>query len=165
MALDAYLRIKGQNSGIVKGSATQKGRENKIIVIAASHEVIAPHDPQSGHRTGHHMHKPFIITKESDKSSPVLYNMLVNNENILEWDLQFWAPSFATGQEILTHTVKLVNAHITSINFCMPNSRNPELVRYAEYEEIAFTYQKIIWTWNDGRTKPTATDDWESNAV
>jgi type VI secretion system secreted protein Hcp len=163
MALNAYLRIKGQKTGEVKGSVKEKGREGKIMVIAVSHEIVSPRDPQSGLPTGQRMHKPFIITKESDKSSPVLYNMLVNNENILEWELQFFSPVVApagVGQEVQTHTVKLVNANIASINFRMPNNKNPELSRYVEYEEIAFTYQKIIWTWNDGGI--TAADDWEA---
>jgi type VI secretion system secreted protein Hcp len=167
MALNAYLRIKGQKTGDVKGSVTQKGREGRIMVIAASHAIVSPRDLQSGLPTGKRMHKPFTITKDSDKSSPVLYNMLIINENILEWELQFWAPALSspsgTGQEVQSHTVKLVNANIASINFCMPNNKNPELMRYVEYEEIAFTYQKIIWTWNDGGI--TAADDWEAPSV
>ena len=34
MALNAYLKMKGQKSGEVKGSVTQKGREDTIMVIA-----------------------------------------------------------------------------------------------------------------------------------
>jgi type VI secretion system secreted protein Hcp len=161
MALNAYLKIKGQKTGEVKGSVTQKGCQGKIMVIAASHEIVSPRDAASGLPTGKPTHKPFTITKESDQASPVLYNMLVNNENILEWELQFWSPSAATGQEIQSHTVKLVNANIASIKFFMPNTKNPELTRYVEYEDITFTYRKIIWTWNDGGI--TASDDWVSN--
>ena len=40
---------------------------------------------------------------------------------------------------------------------------NPELSRFAEYEHIAFTYQKVIWTWKDGGI--TAEDDWEAPVV
>jgi type VI secretion system secreted protein Hcp len=88
--------------------------------------------------------------------------MLVNNETLVEWELQFWSPSPSaapgTGQEIQTHSVKLLNASIASINFCMPNSRNPDLMRYVEYEQVAFTYPRIIWTWTQGGI--TAADDW-----
>ena len=37
---------------------------------------------------------------------------------------------------------------------------HPELMKFAEYEEIAFTYQKIIWTWIQGGI--SAEDDWET---
>ena len=36
-----------------------------------------------------------LITKELDKATPLLYNALVNNENISEWQLQFWRPQGA----------------------------------------------------------------------
>ena len=164
MALNAYLKLKGQKSGEIKGSVTQKGRENKIMVIAVSHEIISPRDAASGLPTGKRMHKPFVITKELDKSSPLLYNMLTMNENIPEWELQFWTPQLkavgGTGTEIQHYTIKLTNANIASINFRMANNKHPDLMKFAEYEEVAFTYQKIEWSWTDGGI--TAMDDWES---
>jgi type VI secretion system secreted protein Hcp len=162
MALNAYLNLKGQKQGQIKGSVTQKGREGKIMVIAVSHEIVSPRDAASGLPTGKRQHKPFVITKELDKSSPLLYNALVNNENITEFVLQFWSPkqgaATGAGVEFQHYTVKLTNANIADIRFIMLNNKNPELMRYAEYEEIAFTYQKIEWTWTDGGI--TSQDDW-----
>ena len=54
----------------------------------------------------------------------------------------------------------MLNAWFASINFCMPNSKNPDLVRYEEYEQVAFTNQKMIWTSNLGGL--TAAHDWSS---
>jgi type VI secretion system secreted protein Hcp len=167
MALNAYLKLKGQKQGIIKGSVTQKGREGKIMVIAVSHEIVSPRDAASGLPTGKRQHKPFVITKELDKSSPLLYNALVNNENISVWELQFFAPQLQSaggaGAEINNYTVKLTNANIADIKCVMLNNKNPELTRYAVYEEVAFTYQKIEWTWVDGGI--TAEDDWEAAVV
>ncbi len=164
MALNAYLKLKGQKQGDIKGSVTQKGREGKIMVIAVHHEIISPRDAASGLPTGKRMHKALVITKELDKASPLLYNALVNNENIPEWELQFWTPQLSAaggvGAEKQHYTVKLTNANIASIEFTMANNKNPELMRYAEYENIAFTYQKIAWTWTDGGI--SAEDDWEA---
>jgi len=162
MALNAYLKLKANKQGEVKGSVTQKGREGKIMVIAVSHEIVSPRDHASGLPTGKRMHKPLVITKELDKATPLLYNVLVHNENVTEWELQFWQPS-STGAEKQHYTVKLVNANIASIAFRMANNKHPDLMKFTEYEEIAFTYQKIIWTWNDGGV--TAEDDWESPVV
>jgi type VI secretion system secreted protein Hcp len=154
MALNAYLKLKGQKQGIIKGSVTQKGREGKIMVIAVSHEITSPRDAASGLPTGKRMHKPFVITKELDKSSPPLYTALCTNENITEFELQFWTPQTGAlggaGTEKQHYTVKLTNASIVDIRFSMLNNKNPELMRYAEYEEVAFAYQKIEWTWVDG---------------
>ncbi len=159
MALNAYLKLKAEKSGEIKGSVTQKGREGKIMVIAVHHDIESPRDPASGLPTGKRKHKALHITKELDKSSPLLYNVLVNNENLTEFELQFWQPS-KTGAEKQHYTIKLTNANIASIHFEMPNNKNPDLMKYAEFEDVAFTYQKIEWTWMDGGI--TAQDDWES---
>ena len=111
------------------------------------------------------MHKPFVITKELDKSSPLLYRLLATNENISEWELQFFRPAVhgaagtGAGTETQNYTVKLTNANIASIDFRMDNNKHPDLVKYAEYEEVAFTYQKIEWAWVDGSI--TFSDEWE----
>jgi len=159
MALNGYLKLNGQKQGDIKGSVTQKGREGKIMVIAASHQIISPRDPASGLATGKRMHHAFVITKEVDKSSPLLYSALVNNENITQWELQFWRAA-ASRTEKQNYTVKLTNASIASISFTMPNNKNPDLAKRVECEDIAFTYQKIEWTWTDGSI--TASDGWES---
>jgi type VI secretion system secreted protein Hcp len=157
MALNAYLHLKGQKQGDIKGSVTQKGQEGKIMVIAANHEIESPRDPASGLPTGKRMHKPFVITKELDKSSPLLYQAMVTNENITEWELQFWAPS-VSGLEKQNYTVKLTNASIADIRFRMPDNKRVDLEKLSEYEEIEFTYQKIQWTWVDGGI--TSVDSW-----
>src|SRR5690242_2509508 len=126
MALNAYLKLKGQKQGEIKGSVTQKGREDKIMVIAVSHEIVSPRDPASGLPTGKRMHKPLVLTKELDKSSPLLWNVLTNNENIPELHVEFWTPQInaktGTGSEVQHYTIDLVNANIASIQFRMPNN-------------------------------------------
>lgn len=164
MALNAYLYLKGQRQGPIKGSVTQKGREDSIMVIASEEQIVTPRDPQSGLPTGQRRHSPFVIRKEVDKSSPILYNVLCSNENIEEFVLKYWTPQASAakgvGAEVQHYTVKLTNANVASINFVMPNIKHPDLVKLVEYEEIAFTYEKIEWTWNDGGIM--AMDDWEA---
>jgi type VI secretion system secreted protein Hcp len=162
MALNAYLKLKGQTQGDIKGSVTQKGREDSIMVIAYSHEVISPRDAASGLPTGKRQHKPIKITKEVDKASPLLYNVLCNNENITEWKLQFWQPS-STGKEQQHYTIELTNASIAGIESLMFDNKDPTKMQFKEREVISFCYQKIIWTWVDGGI--TAEDDWESPTV
>jgi type VI secretion system secreted protein Hcp len=168
VALNAYLRLKGQKQGEIKGSVTQKGREGRIAVIAVSHEIVSPRDSASGLPTGKRQHKPLVITKELDKASPLLHAALVSNESLTSVTLDFFAPKVAgpaggAGTEVNDFTIALVNASIASIRMVMPNNKVPELTKLATYEEVAFTYQKITWTWNDGAI--TASDDWESPVV
>ncbi len=108
------------------------------------------------------MHKPYVITKELDKATPLLYNVLCTNENLSTVTIKYWTPQIrataGTGAEVQHFTVLLTNANIASIDFRMANIRHADLVKFTEYEEIAFTYQKIEWTWTDGGI--TAGDDW-----
>jgi type VI secretion system secreted protein Hcp len=159
MALNAYLTILAEKQGPIRGSVTQKGREGKILVFALTHEIVCPRDPASGRPTGKRMHKPITVTKELDRSTPLLYSVLTNNENIKEWELQLWQPS-PTGVERQAFTVRLTNAIISAIHFKMANNRPAKLARLPEYEEVSFTYQKIEWTWND--LGLSADDDWET---
>jgi len=162
MALNSYLKLKGQKQGDIKGSVTQKGREGKILVMAFDHEVQTPRDPASGLPTGKRMHRPFTITKEIDKSSPLLYSALVNNENLTVWELQCFAAE-SSGVEVNTYTVTLTNARIVDITSTMLNNKIPENAKMPLLEEVSFTYQKIQWTWVSGGI--TSSDDWESPVV
>jgi len=162
MALNSYLKLKGQKQGDIKGSVTQKGREGKILVMAFDHEVQTPRDPASGLPTGKRMHRPFTITKEIDKSSPLLYSALVNNENLTVWELQCFAAK-TSGVEVNTYAVTLTNARIVDITSTMLNNKIPENAKMPLMEEVSFTYQKIQWTWVSGGI--TSSDDWESPVV
>lgn len=164
MAMMWYGYLKGQKSGQIKGSITQKGREDSIGIIAISHSIISPRDPQSGLPTGQRMHKPFVFTKELDKATPLLYNILCTNENVTEAIFKGWTPQIkaatGVGSEVQHFTIKLTNANIASIDFRMYNIRDPNLVKFTESEDISCTYQKIEWTWTEGGI--TADDDWEA---
>ncbi len=160
MALNAYLKLRAQRSGEVRGSSTQRGRENLNPVIAMSHEIVSPRDASSGLPTGKRQHRPLVITKEVDRASPILANILVNNENISEWELKFFKPSANRGVETHYYSIKLTNASIASIRTEMLNNAYPENASHAVREHIAFTYQRIEWTFLDGGI--TAMDDWEA---
>ncbi|MCY1057277.1 type VI secretion system tube protein TssD [Nannocystis sp. SCPEA4] len=152
-ALNAYLRVKSQKTGDIKGSVTQKGRENSIAILSLNHEVLSPRDPASGQATGKRMHKPFIITKELDKSTPLLQQAFLNDELLTSVELNVVGPG-AKGIQSTIYTVKLTNASIASIKL-VPGPED-KLV-----QEISLTYQKIEWIWVEGNI--TSTDDWEKH--
>jgi type VI secretion system secreted protein Hcp len=158
MALNAFLHLKGQKQGDIKGSVTQKGREGSIMVIAANHEISSPlGNTASGAAVGKRVHKPFVITKELDKSSPLLYQAMVNNELMAGWKLDFFAAA-ANGVEKQDYSVVLTNAIITDIKFVLPNTKDTDTMKLNPCEMIEFSYQSIQWTWIEGAL--TATDKW-----
>jgi type VI secretion system secreted protein Hcp len=159
MALNAYIAVLKSNGTDILGSVTQRGRENWIMVIGCSHEVSAPRDAASGVPTGKRQHKPLVIVKELDRSTPLLMHALTNNENIEDMELRFFQPS-PTGQEQHFFTIKLKNANISNIRFEMLNNRYPESMSHREREYVSFCYQCITWVWEPDGIE--ADDDWES---
>lgn len=159
MPMPIHMTLKGQNTGEIKGGCTQKGREGSIILFHFDHDVLSPRDIASGLPTGKRQHRPIRVTKEIDKSSPLLYGVLCNNENLTEVVFKFWKPS-PTGAEVQYYTIKLTNANISARKTFFPNMLFPENTRLPHLEEVEFTYQKIEWTFEDGGI--TAEDDWEA---
>lgn len=159
--LYAYLTLKGQKQGTITGGVTQKGREGSIQVQYMQSEIISPRDAASGLPTGKRQHKPFVLRKSLDQSTPMLISALVNNEVLTEWTLKFWKPS-VTGAETQHFTIKLTNANIASYNLYHPDSMDTGAGGTApdSLEELSFTYQKIQWTWVANGN--FAQDDWET---
>jgi type VI secretion system secreted protein Hcp len=157
VALNAFLRLVGGRQGEIKGSVTQKGREGKIAVIAVSHEIVSPRDASTGQATGKREHRPLVITKELDRSTVPLRQMLVTNESAKDWELQFWRPG-STGAETQYFTIRLTTAMIASIEMDMPNNKHADLAGLETFEAVTFTYSKIEWTWTDGGID--LIDDW-----
>lgn len=159
MALNGYLTLTGETQGQVKGSVTQVGREDMMMVVGWSHEIVSPRDAASGLPTGKRQHKPLSLICEIDKATPVMYNILCNNENITDFTLNLWRPS-SSGAEVQFYTIELMNANLARVHVESLNNKYPENMRLPELVTYEFTYQKITWTWNDGGI--TAEDDWET---
>jgi type VI secretion system secreted protein Hcp len=163
VALNAYLRLVGQKSGKIQGSVTQKGREGTIAVIAMSHDIVAPRDPATGMATGKRQHAPLSITKELDRATPLLRQVLVTNEVLSQFELLFFSVSRTTGTEANTFTIRLTNASIASADLEMPNNKHADLASLETFEVVTFTYQRIEWTWLE--TGAVAVDDWMAPVV
>ena len=87
--------------------------------------AAAPRDTATGLATGKRMHKPFTITKEIDKASPLLAKACASGQHLPEVDVQ------------LTSGVKymLFDVMVSAIK----NSGGERPM-----ESVTFTYQKIV---------------------
>ena len=155
-----YLFLKGQKSGLIKGGVTVKGQEGAIQVDSVSHEIVSPRDAASGLPTGQRQHKPLVLTVRVDKSWPLLYNVLVTNENLSQVELRVLVPNAngAGGAAAVQRKILLTNANISGIKQYTVDAANGS----ANYDvlQISLTYQKIEWDWIEGGI--SAMDDWEA---
>jgi type VI secretion system secreted protein Hcp len=151
-AMMAYMTVKGQKSGQIKGSITQKGREDSIGIIAfdqATQVVLGAKGVGGALKVG-----AITVTKELDKSSPILRNAMDTQENLTEVYIRFWTPQIkagtGVGSEVQHYTVRLTNAKILSIRTQMQNIRHPDLQKYDISEVLTFSYEKAEYIWNNG---------------
>ncbi|MCV5665413.1 type VI secretion system tube protein Hcp, partial [Escherichia coli] len=61
--------------------------------------LTVPRDPQSGQPTGQRVHRPLVVTKVQDRSSPLLFNALVSGEKLPECLIRFYRTSVQGKQE------------------------------------------------------------------
>jgi len=168
MPTPAYLSIEGTSQGNISagcntadsvGNIYQEAHEDEILVEAYSHEITVPTDVQSGQTSGQRMHKPMVITKVFDKSSPLLAQALTSGEKMTKCELIFYRTSMDGVQEQY-YKVSLEDAVITNIRSYMPNCQDPGMAHFTHLEEVAFTYRMI--TWEHLVSSTSASDDWRA---
>lgn len=163
MALNSYMTVKAQKQGQINGSVLQKGREGTMMIIAMSYAVLSPRDAASGLPTGKRMHKPLRVVKEIDKASPLLFNSLVTNENLVEVVIKGYTSTYqdrtqSTGLEMNHWQIKLTNAAFASYEIQTPNNKHPDLMKFETYEDWSMVFEKIEITWVQGGI--TGSDNW-----
>lgn len=159
MALPAYLTLTGEKQGVIKGSCTQRGRENTILVQAVEHDVSIPRDTQTGLASGKRVHHPLTIVKAIDKSSPLLYMALTTGEHLKSVELK-WYQINEKGQEENYFITALEDAIIVSMKAWKKNCLDPSFAHLGDMEDVSFTYRKIMWRWvKDGIESE---DDWST---
>jgi len=158
MALNAYLTIPS-----IPGPIASKGpRTNSILALGVSHSISVATDI-TGAVSGSYASRPFVVTKEIDIASPLLYNALTINPSPLvlpSVTIDFWAPVLnpAPGNdgEALFYTITLSGPKIISINFNMANNLLPLNVTMPPLETVTFTYASIQWTIANGGASANA---------
>ncbi|WP_095067134.1 Hcp family type VI secretion system effector [Pseudomonas sp. Irchel 3A18] len=145
MAHHGYMTITGKNQGFISagcstqesiGNKCQDGHADEIMVLSFSHNM----NNIGGIR--HATHHPVVITKNIDKSSPLLAQALANREE-LNCKIDFFRNS-AQGKLEKFYTVELIAGMVADLSVDIPHSiRQNDSV---PLEHIAIRYRDIIWT-------------------
>lgn len=145
-----YFSVKGAKLGQFKGEAPQPKLQDKMIGVRFLHEVTSPRDISTGQISGRRQHKPMVITKEWGAASPQLFQALVTNEVLTEVLIDFVGTDPKSGQELLTHRIRLNNASITNIQYRMDEAagsaagaKNFPASGQRHLEDISFVFQRI----------------------
>ena len=135
MAIAASLKI-----GSMVGTDSSKG----IPVSWFSHEIASDIDVTVHKYLDRRVHKPFVIRKQIDLTSPFFHEYLMKGVEMPSWELRLIHPENMTGD---THyfSIVLEKAQVQEISSVMPDLTNAKLAYVHEYEDISFTYETIRW--------------------
>lgn len=148
-AENAYLELEA-NGEVIEGEPSRPeigGMDvsTQIECLAFNHEVFRATGGQA-------VQGPVKIVKVVDKSSPLLYQALSQNQNITA-TFNFFQRDRDLGSIENHYRIELANARISGIRHWFPNRLDPASITYPQMEEISFTYQTITITHlNSGTT-------------
>ncbi|MCF5468280.1 Hcp family type VI secretion system effector [Pseudomonas syringae] len=151
MANHSYMTITGKAQGLISkdcssqgsvGGKCQPGHLDEIMVLSLTHNMANIGNLQ------HATHRPIVITKNVDKSSPLLNQALANRESV-DCKIDFYRTSPGGSQEKF-YTIEIKEGLIVDLTLDMPHAI---LQNDAEPQEhLAILYRDIIWTHHTGGT-------------
>jgi len=162
-----YGWFEGQKQGKMEGWGSwpgeddQTGREGASLIQQFEHEITIPRDAQSGLASGRRVHHPVRIVKRIDKASPKLLQAECQGERFPKVEFKWYRidPTGAGGQ-VHYFTTMLEEAIIVGMKTWFPITADSTKNDYSHFEDVLFTYRKIVWRWEDGGIETE--DDWKS---
>lgn len=144
-----FLRLEIAGNQIDgESTITTLERENTIECSGYSYELSTPREESSGQLTGRRQHSTVTIAKPVDKTTPLLYKALCNNEVITKAEFRFYRPNVSgSGSEEHYYTVLLENCYISRITSIGRGM-----------QKVSFVFQDITWTYEIGGA--THKDSW-----
>ena len=167
MPVAAWMTVEGETQGNISsgagsgdsiGTLTVKGHEDEILVWAWDHAVTQPTDRASGGSSGTRVHSPVVITKQFDKSSPLLYQALCKGEALPSVVVSFYR--IEGSAEVKYFTITLENAKVTEVKSWMPNFQDASQAHLQQMEDVSIRYTKIMW--ENIKTSTQSEDDWRA---
>jgi type VI secretion system secreted protein Hcp len=163
MAYQVYATVTGSKQGAFKGASTLKGREGRIHVLSMNYGVASPRDSATGLATGRHTEQPLTFSLYWENCSPQFFTAAFTNEALTSVLFEYYSLEVKTAVETLTHTVKLTNASVASVQESFASTTPAGQTDGSDVQTVTLTFQKIEITNTAGSI--TAIDDWQRPVV
>jgi type VI secretion system secreted protein Hcp len=150
-AQDFFMKL-----GDIKGEAMSPGHEEWIKIESFSWGESSRIQPSSGQPSGKRQHKPLTCTKVLDKSSPKIMEGCSEGTMYNEVKIELLS-SDPTGRLEPYLIITMQDVIISSYSISGSGDADDRPT-----EEIAFTYQKITWTYSVGKESHGYEDDWKA---
>jgi type VI secretion system secreted protein Hcp len=155
MAFDIFLQIDG-----IKGESTDKDHKDWIEVLSYAHSISqaasAVPSPSGGGGAGKVTHQEFVITKNVDVASPILYQACATGKHFLNVVIDV---SRATGRAPVKYmTITMKDVFVSTAALSAPSANDSPI------ETIALNYGSIQWAYApqnpDGSIGTVVTGTW-----
>jgi type VI secretion system secreted protein Hcp len=132
------LRIDGND---VEGSSsvTSMGRGDQIRLKRFDYQVETPRDEATGALTGKRQHKPIKLVKQVDKTSPLLFKALCNNEPVDRAEFRFFR-RLSDKTEHHYQTIVIEKGYVASYRQVTTKNGMFDIVTFV-YRDITITYE------------------------
>jgi type VI secretion system secreted protein Hcp len=161
MAQTIHLKLEIDGNA-VEGESTISSMEREGTIECSAYEdaVQTPREETTGQLTGRRIYRPVTITKRIDKTTPLLWKALCQNEPVTSAEFRFFRPSpGGSGAEEHFQTVLLENGYVSAISrvskdAIMAGENAPPMM-----ERVSFHFQDITITYEIGGA--THKDSWK----
>jgi type VI secretion system secreted protein Hcp len=145
--LDAYWKMDEMDN-----QSDIKGKDKYTRLLGFEWGMSTPVDMRSGMTSGRRSHKPLVILKQLDLSSPLIIDALVRNKTLAKSELIVMGIVKKDPQKVDKFKVSLEHVRVIDVSTTAGND-GLEIV-----ETVKLSYDKI--TYEDIPGKKIATDDW-----
>jgi type VI secretion system secreted protein Hcp len=162
MAETVHLYLKA-NGADIKGESIQSslGRKDSIECVFYEQAVSTAREAGSGMATGRRRYEPIRIHKRIDKSTPLIYKAMAENQKV-DGVFKFFRPNpTGDGTTEQFYSVEIKDGRISSVKNWVPDCIDPVSSSMPPMEEVQFVFHTIIWTYTNGGI--THQDSWSEN--
>jgi type VI secretion system secreted protein Hcp len=138
--------IKNHEGSELEGSSADKSSP----IFEYSHKVRIPFDPETNRVQGIRRLSGFQITKDIDRLTPQLYDMVCNGRNCTEVEIRLYRIQAESGEEEHYFSYLLENVKIVDVENLMPSTKIIENESLGHQERVTFLPEIITWKFLDG---------------
>lgn len=145
MSAPAHLWLEDENGSPVVGSCLIPQRLGSIELKSFSHGVTLPVESGWGKLTGTRVHRPVVIVKEFDQTTPLLYRAVCEGRTLKKALVRMYR-IFESGIESEYFNIIMENVKITTVSpYLAPNG-----ISSTHLETLEVRYEAITWTFTEG---------------
>ncbi len=137
MAVDMFMKMKGEVSGDIKGEARDKVHADEIEVLSWNWGMTGAVANYSGGKGASVQIQNFTFKKPVDKSSPILVSALCRNEKIIEAKFVCRKVGISGGDPVEFTVIKFEKGTVNRITRAVAHDDDRAI------EEVTISFQKF----------------------